>query len=235
LNRPKVKVIQNKKVFNFSDLIEKFSSKEKPDTSKAPLHLNILQVNVTDGEFYYQENVIPIKYFIKKVQFESPGRHWNVDTVTAKFSFVSGIKTGDMKGDFMINLRNMNYRTAVVLHKFDLNIIEQYLKEITNYGSFRANVDADIKAKGNLKDQENLTASGILFINDFHFGKNPQDDYASFDQMVLRMKEVSPRNHSYLIDSITMTHPYFKYERYDYLDNIQTMFGKGFSKYKMVK
>jgi hypothetical protein len=31
--------------------------------------------------------------------------------------------------------------------------------------------------------QENITIKGLLAINDFHFGKNPQDDYVSFDKL----------------------------------------------------
>jgi hypothetical protein len=226
LNHPRGTIIQNKKDFNFNDLIEKFASKENPDTTKAPVHFNILNVKINDGEFYYREKLIPINYFIKKVNFESTGKRWDVDTIAAQFSFLPGIGSGDMKGDFTINLKNMDYRFAFVTHKFDLSIIEQYLKDLTNYGSFTANLDADVKAKGNLDDQENLTASGQMAINEFHFGKNPKEDFASFDKLVLAITELSPKNHKYLFDSISLSHPYLKYERYDNLDNLQTMFGR---------
>ena len=81
-------------------------------------------------------------------------------------------------------------------NKFDLKFIEQYLKDLVNYGNFSANLDADIKATGNFNDQENLNAKGLLAINDFHFGKNPDDDYASFDKLVLEINELSPKNHN---------------------------------------
>ena len=87
---------------------------------------------------------------------------------------------------------------AIVSHKFNLNIIEQYLKDLTNYGSFSANIDADIKSKGNLKDVEAVTTSGLLAINDLHFGKNPEDDYVSFDKLVLAIREISPRIRIYI-------------------------------------
>ena len=37
---------------------------------------------------------------------------------------------------------------------------------------------------------------------------------------------MSPKKKCYLYDSISLVHPYFKYERYDKLDNLETMFGK---------
>lgn len=226
IDHPRGIIIQDKKDFNFNDLIEKFSSKEKVDSTKAPVHFNILGIKINDGEFYYREKLFPINYFIKKVNFESTGKHWDADTITAQFSLLPGVGSGDMKGDFTINFKNKDYRFAVVTHKFDLNIIEQYLKELTNYGSFSANIDADMKATGNLKNEEDITAQGQVSINGFHFGKNPEDDYASFDKLALAMNEVSPKNHKYFFDSVSLSHPYLKYERYDYLDNLQTVFGK---------
>ena len=134
--------------------------------------------------------------------------------------------SGDIKGEITFNLKTYDYRIALVTHKFDLNIIEQYLKGLMSYGSFSANIDADIKAKGNLNDQEVLDASGKMAINEFHFGKNPKDDFVAFDKMLLVITELNPKNLKYLFDSISLSHPYVKYERYDYLDNLQTMFGK---------
>lgn len=224
LNHPRGAIIQNKKDFNLNDLITRFSSNS--DTTKAPVHFNILRVRIIDGEFYYHEQLIPINYFIKNVNIESSGKRWDADTIAAQFSFLPGIGGGDVKGNLTINLKNMDYRYAVVAHKFDLNIIAQYLKALTNYGRFSANLDADFKAKGNLRDQENLSASGQMAINEFHFGKTINDDYASFDKLVVAIIELNPKNHKYLFDSIAISHPYFKYERYDYLDNIETMFGK---------
>ena len=93
---------------------------------------------------------------------------------------------------------------------------------MVNYGSFRANVDANIKATGNLNDQENLNAEGLLAMNDFHIGKDEDHDYASFKKFVVKIDKLSPEKHKYLFDSISLSNPYLKYERYEYLDNLQT-------------
>ena len=225
LDHPKGIIIQNKKDLNFSDLITLFTPK-KPRTKPAKFHFNILRIKIIDGEFYYHEKLIPINYFIKQVNLDSKGKRWDSDTIGARFSLTQGTGTGEMKGGFTINFKNMEYRFDVIVHKFDLNIIEQYLKELMNYGSFSANIDADVKANGGFDDEENATASGMVAVNDFHFGKTRDDDYASFDKLVLALTEVSPKNHKYLFDSVSLSHPFVKYERYDYLDNVQMMFGK---------
>jgi hypothetical protein len=160
---------------------------------------------------------------------------WDADTIEGKFSFIQGIGSGDVKGDFNINFKSKDYRSAISIQKLDLNIIEQYLKNLSNYVSFSANLDADIKANGNFNNQEDITVQGMLAINEFHFGKSPKEDFASFDKLVLAIEKLSPKNHQYLLDSVSLNRPYFKYDKYDYLDNLQTMFGAKGSNIKAAK
>ena len=87
LNHPRGIIIQNKKDFNFNDLIDKFSSKENSDTTKAQVHFNILNIKINEGEFYYHEKLIPINYFIKKVNIESTGKRWDADTIACAIFF----------------------------------------------------------------------------------------------------------------------------------------------------
>ena len=226
LNHPRVTIIQNEKSFNYNDLIDKLASNENQDTTKAKVHFSILSVKINDGEFYYREQHIPINYFIRKVTIESSGKRWDADTINVKFSFLPGVGSGDMKGNLTVNIKSFDYRIAILAHKFDLGLIEQYLRDLTNFGSFSANIDADVKAKGNINDEENISASGQIAVNDFHFGKSPKDDFVSFDKLVLSVIELNPKDLKYLFDSLTVSHPYIKYEIYDYLDNLQRMFGK---------
>ena len=224
LNQPNGIITQNNKEYNFNDLIKKFSPQDSSKAAKTVSHFNILNVKIIDGIFYYRDKQVPINYFIKKVNIESTGMQWDADTIAAKFSFLSGIGSGGMKGNFTINSKSKDYRLAIVIQKFDLNILEQYLSALTNYGSYTANLDADLNVKGNFKAAENVTFSGLLAINDFHIGKNTKDDYASFDKLALAIVELSPKNHKYLFDSLLLEHPYFKYEKYDNANNLQTMF-----------
>ena len=95
---------------NIDDLIERFSSGKDPNSNKVPIRLNILNIKIKDGEFTYLEPLIPINYSIRKVNFESTGLFWNRDSIIGKFSLLPGIGSGDIKGDFMINRANMDYR-----------------------------------------------------------------------------------------------------------------------------
>lgn len=225
-DRPRGVIIQNQKKLNFSDLIDLFSPLDSATTRK-PVHFNIGHTKIINGEFHYLEKLIPVNYFIKNVNIESDGKQWNIDTIASTFNFISGIGGGSLKGDFTINTKNNDYRFSVVAKKFDLKFIQQYIKDMANYANFSALLDANIQATGNLNDQEDIIAKGQLAFNDFHFGKDSTEDYASFKSLRLGIINLSPKNRLYLFDSISLQHPYVKYERYDHLDNYQNMFGGG--------
>ena len=61
LTQPIATVVQNKNIFNFTDLINKFapdSTKPKEQKDTTPLHFNILDVNIINGTFYYDEKAL---------------------------------------------------------------------------------------------------------------------------------------------------------------------------------
>ncbi len=224
MNEPYGIVIQNKDRSNFDDLLKKFT--QTSDTLSEPAHFEIGDINIKNGEFHYVENEIPINYFIRKVNVSSEGMSWDSDSVSAEFDFLSGVSSGEIKGNITANMTAKRYRLAVKIDKFDMNLIEQYMKDLTNYGTLRATVDADLLTNGSYEDTEDITMSGTMAVNGFHFGKNPRVDYASFDQLIIAMTEISPKKYIFHGDSLILKHPYFKYEKYDSLDNLETMFGK---------
>jgi hypothetical protein len=225
LDKPKITIIMAGKKINLDDMIEKFSG-DTLGPKKAPVHFNINKITIEDGEFHYREEIVPVNYYIKKVNIDCSGLRWDNDSIAGDFSFIPGIGAGSMEGNLKLNYKNLDYKLRTVMKKFDLNFIGQYVKALANYGSFRANLDANIDATGNFKDAENLVAKGLLQFNDFHFGKDTVEDYCSFEKFTIQIKELSPKNHKYMFDSLTLSKPFFKFERYDHLDNVQTMFGQ---------
>ncbi len=223
LMRPKGKIVQTNNVFSIDDLIEKFSTNS---SSGSRWRVNIFGLKIEEGEFHFIDTVIPVHYFIKTVNLESLSNFTQTDTLASSFSFLAGIGTGKMKGDFTFNTKTKDYHFAVNADDFDMEIIRQYIWELINYGMFTAHVDADLKGSGNLNNIEHISAEGRISIRDFHLGKTVEDDYLAFNKLVVIMEELSPAKGIFQFDSVLLSRPYIKYERYDSLDNIETLFGK---------
>jgi uncharacterized protein DUF748 len=223
LDQPNIIIIESQKDVNFYDLIQRFKPKDTIST-KSPFHVNVLNMKIVNGVLRYRDNRVPVNYSVVHLDIESPGLQWNMDTLAAKVSLLSGNGAGGIKGHITINLKNLDYKLDAVIDKLELEFLNQYLKTMSNYGSFRANLDADIKANGSFKDAENMEAKGQVVISDFHFGEDSERDFASFEKFTLRVNALNPKNKEYLIDSVSLSHPYFKFEQYDYLNNVERMF-----------
>ena len=224
LNKPYGVIAENKSVFNFDDIIDRFSSKAIGKKGP-PVHFSIQKLEMIDGNFYYSRQRIATPYSIRNVNIESSGKSWDSDTTSGKFYFEPAIGTGSITGTFFINFNTLDYHTHFTADKFDLKIFEQYLHAISSYGTFSANLDADLKVKGNFNDVKDVDIKGMLAVNDAHFGKKPGDDYMSFKKLRLKIKEVNPKAEKYNFDSANLWEPFFKYEQYDHLDNYSMMFG----------
>lgn len=236
LESPKARIVQNGDKFNFSDMLEKFSSSDTvPKADTTAVRFSIKDVRIRNGEFHYIEKQAPINYFIKKVNFDSKGKTWDVDTVSGKYSFLSGPGSGSINGDFTFNVKTQDYRAGIVVDKFDLKIVEQYMREMANYGHLRATLDANMQSAGNLNDSMSMSSKGRLAISNFHFGKSQKEDYFSFDKLVIKIQEMNLQKGVRVFDTIMLVKPVMKYERYDKLDNIQRMFGEKGEKIDSVK
>ena len=225
LDKPVFHLIQNRQELNFSDFIRRFTPKDTLNRDTTPTKFNLLNIKINNGTFYYHELSIPVHYYVKNLNIESAGLRWDVDTIPFRVSLKNGPAPGDLMAKGSINIKNLDYRAAAEIKKFDLKIFEQYLHDLANYGSLSANLDADITTSGNFKDELDIQLAGYIGINDFHFGKTPGDDFAAFDKVALNLKYMNPKEYEYIFDTVAIVKPFFKFERYDNLDNLQRMFG----------
>jgi hypothetical protein len=227
LTRPLGTAIQyTKHRFNFTDLVQKFSrDPKKPRKKGGRTKFSLIDIQIEDGRFYWKEHITPVFYFIKDVNIKSTGMRWNADTIANTFSFNSGIGSGKFEGHITLNTKNSLYRSHIIIRRLDLKIVEQYLKELSKNAKFRALINLDITADGDLKDGRNINAVGGVGIYDFHIGETEKKDFASFKKFVMKIDHLNPRKKIYDIDSISLVEPFALYARYDYLDNIQHMFG----------
>jgi len=227
LNRPTGFVIQKELVFNFLDLIEKFKADEDEKPREEQVKFNLQNIKIINGTFHYTEDQTPVAYFIKNVHIKSTGYRYDVDTMAIDFAFSSGPSSGEVIGNLTIDLANQNYKLNVAIDTFDLAVVNQYLQDLTNYGSVSAMLDADIKTTGNFGSTDSISTRGNIAISNFKFKQDDKDDLASFKKLVIAIHHLSPKDMIYHYDSVILTQPFAKYQLYDYLDNVQAIFGEG--------
>lgn len=230
IDKMRTDLIQTGDTFNISDLLLKFKTKPQKASAGKKFSINIKNVLITENELHYIDMITPVHYFIKNIRIESNSFFSNNEKINLRYSFKSGSSTGNMSGKFDLNINTLLYGLSCKAEKYDLGFVEPYLKDISNNGTFTANIDADIKTKGNFNSREDISLSGKIDINKFHFGPDKGQDYASFDCLSIGIKALDPKNKIYSIDSISLDKPYFLYELYDSDNNYEKMFGREGSK-----
>ena len=211
--------------YNFSDLMEQDTIEEKV---KEAVHYCVKNIRIRDSEIYYNELLIPVRYYITNVNVKCTGIEWDVDTTHVEYEFESGIGSGKVKGLLNFNLKENRYDVKTTVSRFDLKVLEQYMKDFASHGNFSAFLDADIHAKGGLDSTLDIFTTGNIAILDFHLGKDSLDDYISFSRLALNIDSMHPINEKYFFSALVIDTPYIKYERYDGgMDNFSKMFGKG--------
>ncbi|MDB5283407.1 MAG: hypothetical protein JWO06_2482, partial [Bacteroidota bacterium] len=231
VDKPWGRIVENQGHINFQDIIDHYRRKDpNAPRSGEPTRFNILNCVINDGEFHYEQPRVPVTYFIKNVNIQSPGHWWDVDTMLFKIALLSGPTSGAINGTMSIDFKSLNYRINGAVDSFDLKPLSQYMRELSNYGNFGGWVDARVEGEGNFKDKLALKTRGLIAIKKFQYGPSTHEDYGSFQRLVLAITEADPGGKKYLIDSVMLDRPYFRYERYDYLDNLTRMFGKAGSK-----
>ena len=211
-------VIQDSLKMNFDDWLQ-------VDSTAAPIHLRICNIQIKSSEIHYHQLSIPVTYFIKDVNVTCSSLQWDVDTTHVEFDFASGTGSGTVKGSMNFNKKSTAYDLQTLVSDFDLKVLEQYIKDFSNSGNFSAFMDADVHTIGNLHSKLDMMTSGKVAFRDFHFGITLDEDYVSFRKFSMNIDSLYPSDKKYFLSSLMLDSAFLKYEKYDSLDNFSRMFG----------
>jgi hypothetical protein len=218
-------IIENKTKFNFDDLFQKDST-ALPHKAQKPPHYYVHNITLLNSEVQYKEVSIPVHFWVSQLNVQCPTIQWDSDTASFNYHMNFMDKNGVIKGLFSMNFHSLEYHFHTLIHEFYLKPLEQYIKEFSNYGNFTAKLNADFNARGHFQHIQDLLATGKIELADFHYGKNPAEDYLKFSKLIIDIDSLSPLNKKYFLKKILLDSMFVKYERYDSLDNFTRMFGK---------
>jgi hypothetical protein len=218
LNDPVINIIREDTVFNFNDIIIKFSV----ETEEEILKLNIRNIEIKNGIVYYREDDIPGNLTLSEVYFKSKGVFWNVDSITGSLSLVP--EKGFVSGNFMFGKEGLDYHVDISISEFALGLFEPYVDKMAGEANLTGIVNLDLIASGNLNQLMKGKARGSFELNDFHIGPGEGMDYISINRLLFQFREINLTDHRFVLDSVLLDKPSILYQLYDTLDNYRRMF-----------
>ncbi|MDO4497334.1 MAG: DUF748 domain-containing protein [Bacteroidales bacterium] len=217
-------VEQQDSLFNFTDMIEFFSSEEdSTETKSEPLPVVIESIEITNSFVRYQDLKVGSDFKLADFSLSIPGIDLRtVDTeVGLSFQFVDG-GSFDISADY--DDKTSDFGLVFHLNRFDLHAILPYVQQVLNTPNMQGLLDAEMHVKGNLHHILAMEVQGESRLSDFLLEDESGEPCVTADSMYLATSEVSLLKNRYGFKEILIVNPQIRAEfDKDSLDNFSRM------------
>lgn len=204
LVKPEADIVQNGDRFNFTDIIDHFSSDdEKPKKENSNWTVLLRKISLENGHFAYKDAVKDSYVGMKDLSLAIPELYFggNNSDADVHFEFENG-------GDF--NLK-MGYDLQVGKYKMDLNInnlgleiLKPYLLDMVKISDFAGNLTTTLKIEGSMEHILDLTVMGSLQLDKLAAKGMKDEHVASVEQILVDINKIDLKNELYHLNNITI-------------------------------
>ncbi len=209
-----IRVIQNGNIFNFTDIIEFFSSDSTAtDTVEEPSELNVVinDIHLNHSYLYYQDQEIGSEWKLKDISLVIPGIDLS-DLSTdmgLQLDFTNG---GKLETTMKYNTEKALYDLQVKIQNFHLSPVLPYLQQSLNIESLDGKFSADLAIHGSSEHILNFDVTGLVSLSEFNMLDTLQKSAASFDSVATTIKQIDLINNKIELSSLYISglHSYYE-------------------------
>ena len=213
LDNPNVIIIQNDDRFNFTDIIEHFSSDEEDDGEESSWSFDLQNITLINGSILYRDAVVNSRFNMKELALEIPRIYFTNEKtdVGINLKFADG-------GDLSLKLRyaretNM-YNLNVIMNQFSLADITPYLKQYLNINTFGGKLTTNLNISGNMNHILDITGNGTIQLDHLAATNLENQPLAEVQQIKIDIDSMNVKNNVYHFKDITTTGLRFAYDVY---------------------
>ncbi|GJM28583.1 MAG: hypothetical protein DHS20C17_12180 [Cyclobacteriaceae bacterium] len=223
LVNPVIRIDHQDTVYNFSDLIRRFSDGEASDSTSRSMDIELKNISLSNGVVQYHDLSKDRKWHLDDISLAIPDLYFdNQDTdADLDLKFVDG---GELLSSIQYNNQQGVYSLNLRLSDFNLAAAKEYIKDYVNIRDFGATMDANLDISGKLGSPEMLKVSGNIDVSKYFLKDDKDLEPLKGDRISAVMEEVRPFEERVVISSILITNPTILYEIYaDSTDNIRPL------------
>jgi hypothetical protein len=230
LINPKVNVIQNDTVFNFSDLLEFYTTDstvtgESVDTvAGMPYKLNLNLLEIKNGYFGYTDQSINHTINLKDLNFVVPQILWSrLDSSKADISFKLGDK-GTFVSSMNYNMKTGDYTGFAEMHNLDMVTFLPYIQQYMKFSAIQGKFFAGLYFAGNESKTEDLIIHGFMQVDSLEIRDNQNRKVIGGQSSWATLHPSKPMKYEMIIDTVQFDKPYMYLALEDSLFNFEKMF-----------
>ncbi len=209
-----IRVIQNGNIFNFTDIIEFFSSDSTAtDTVEEPSEWNVVinDIHLNHSYLYYQDQEIGSEWKLKDISLVIPGIDLS-DLSTdmgLQLDFTNG---GKLETTMKYNTEKALYDLQVKIQNFHLSPVLPYLQQSLNIENLDGKFSADLAIHGSSEHILNFDVTGLVSLSEFNMLDTLQKSAASFDSVATTIKQIDLINNKIELSSLYISglHSYYE-------------------------
>ena len=226
---PKVRVIQNGNRFNFTSIIEHFSSDEpkEEDTTSSNWSLGFYNIRLIDGEIYYADNKLSSEWDLKNLDIRVPGVYFDGSENTDAGIALQLADGGTLRTEASINMDNNEFDVNLWLESFAISNVKAYLTDVMNVGKMDGLLDANLRARGNLSDIMKMIVSGDVAIGDVDIRDTKDNQVLSLSKLAVAVNGINLHDNVYDIKAVQLDGLASHFDVYADGNNFSRLMAKG--------
>jgi Domain of Unknown Function (DUF748) len=220
LTHPVVRIVQHGERFNFSDVIERFTSDatEVDTTTSEPVQYALLDLRVDSADISYLSDLLPQPLHIVEASVACPQVKSDVPLIEALVKALGSDGT-DLTAEIGFDLERMIYRGHVQLANVPLKMTEPYVQPYFRIGGFAGTLSTDLFLRGNANDPMDVSLKGRMGVAGFAMNDPNGVKLISLKALDLAIDTVDVKKEVYRVRRFVLEEPYVFSELYDEGDN----------------
>lgn len=196
LDKPRIRIVQDDSIFNFTDIIKRFSKKDTTkdeDKNAKPWDVGVYNIKLKDGQLSYKDVVRDTKWDLKNLKLNVPGVYFSGKKSTdagVSFHLAEG---GDITTKVKYNMKKNIYGVDVNITELALANLLPYMSDMVNIHVLNGVFSGHVNVDGNVDDPSNVTIKGNMGVKGFYAEDNSGKRLAAVNNLAVEVGKVNPK------------------------------------------
>lgn len=231
LNQLDLNIQQRDTVFNFTDILQRFTQEEEDTDQGYPLVIR--DIELSKSSIHYQDLLVRSNIRINDVNLHIPGIDLR-DLVTNMGLDLEFVEGGKLITQMSYNDRTRHYTIELLLNDFSLEGILPYVQQALWSEKLTGQLNADLKMEGSLSHILDFHLTGNATARDIYMEDDRGDVVLSCDSLLMNVREMNLIENRISLSQMVAHQPslYITYDK-DSLDNFDRM--RNLAEHKMAE
>ena len=203
-------VLKSNDKLNFSDIIERFASKDSTveqmpkDTAKSEWTVALNDIRINNGSIRYRDVVSDKQWKLEDISLNIPGLYFDNTQTNAGLEF--GLPTGGRVG-VIAGYKMQSNRYAVKLNLFDVHtdVVLPLVQDFLNISGLGAKLNGSVRVDGSLDNINNLQLSGNIAMTGLSIQDTRRDEIASIEELRVALNKGDLSTKTFILDTLVIS------------------------------